>query len=349
MADFFCLDLGESQIKIAEIKPKGNFFEATNLNLIGMDPLFYRTESETIIEKTASSISKALDQLKIKKKAVRVIIPDSFSYNRFIEMPKLNEKELVSAIRYQADQFIPMPIDDVNLDIEVVNENLNTNQTLVLLSASPKTTVDKVKKVLEYAGLFPESIEPETSSIGRLLSQIYKQAGKSAQTPQTSQTTGFILINLNLSSTSIYYFDQTLKLMTHSNNFNSGYSIFLKEIQVNLNVDVKKAAELLKSFGISQNASYHLEALLAPSLKDMLGKIDRSIKEIVNTNKSRVSNIFLANDALKFHSLDSIIGKFFAIPTGFFDLYPYFVKNKIVDFFKNDLTYFMTSMGGSLR
>lgn len=347
MTDFFCLDLGEAQIKIAEIKPKGNLFEATNLSLIDIDPLFYRTESEAIVEKTASSISKALDQLKIKKKAVRVIIPDSFSYNRFIEMPKLNEKELISAIRYQADQFIPMPIDNVNLDIEVVNENLGTNKTLVLLSASPKTTIDKVKKVLEYSGLFPESIEPETSSIGRFLSQIFnKQSGKSAQ---TSQPAGFILINLNLSSTSIYYFDQELELITHSSNFNSGYNIFLKEIQVNLNVDIKKAAELLKSFGVSQNASYHLETLLAPSLKDMLGKIDQSIKEIVNTNKSSVSNIYLSNDALKFHSLDSIIGKFFAIPTVFFDLSPYFVRNKIVDYFKNDLTYFMASTGGSLR
>lgn len=347
MSDFFCLDLGEELIKIAEIRLKGNLFEANNLSLIDMDPLFYRTESEAIIEKTASSISRVLDQLKVKKKAVRVIIPDSFSYNRFIEMPKLNEKELLSAIRYQADQFIPMPIDNVNLDIEMVNENINTNKTLVLLSASPKTTIDKVKKVLEYTGLFPESIEPETSSIGRLLSQIFnKQSGKSAQ---TSQNTGFILINLNLSSTSIYYFDQALKLMTHSSNFNTGYNIFLKEIQVNLNVDVKKAAELLKSFGVSQTASYHLETLLAPSLKDMLGKIDRSIKEIVNINKSLVSNIYLVNDAFKFHSLDSIIGKFFAIPTTFLDLSLYFVKNKIVDFFKNDLIYFMASMGGSLR
>ncbi len=346
MTDFFCLDLGETQIRIAEINPRGDLFEAKNLSLIDMDPLFYKTESESMIEKTASSISKALDQLKLKTKSVRVIIPDSFSYNRFIEMPRLNEKELISAIRYQADQFIPMPLDDVNLDIEVLNENLKTNKTLVLLSASSKVLVDKVKKLLEYAGLFPESIEPETSSIGRFLSFIYKPTGKSAQTPQN---TGVVLINLNFSSTSIYYFNQALKLMTHSNNFNSGYSIFLKEIQINLNVDVKKAAELVKNFGISQNSGYHLEKILAPSLKDILGKIDRSIKEIVNINKSQVSNIFLTNDAFKFNSLDLIIGKFFAIPTNYVDLSPYFVKNKVVDLFKNDLTYFMASMGGSLR
>lgn len=346
MADFFCLDLGEARIRIGDIRPKGSQFEALNLSLLEMDPLFYRTESEPIIEKIASSISKALDQLTIKKKLARVIIPDSLSYNRFIQMPRLNEKELVSAVRYQADQFIPMPLDDVNLDLEVVYENQNTSKTLVLLSASPKTIVDKVKNLLEYAGLLPESIEPETSAISRLLSEVNKNAAKAPQTPQSG---GFILINLNLSSTSVYYFDHSLKLVTHNSNFNSGYGIFLKEIQVNLNVDAKKAAEILKSFGLAQSASYHLESILAPGLKDILGKIDRSIKEITSTNKTQITNIYLANETLDFHSFESIVGKFFAIPTTIFDLSHYFIKNKVVDFFKNDLNYFMACAGGSLR
>lgn len=346
MSDFFCLDLGETQIRIGQFRPKGTTFEATNLALLEMDPLFYRTDSEQIIQKTASSISKTLDQMKIKTKAVRTIIPDSVSYNRFLEMPKLNEKELVSAIRYQADQFIPMPIDDVNLDLEVVHENPQTNKTLVLLSASPKTTIEKVKNVLEYSGLLPESIEPETSALARFLSEINKMEGTKTSQPQ--QAKGFILINLNLSSTSIYYFDQTLGLMTHSNNFNTGYSLFLKEIQVNLNVDAKKATDLLKSFGLAQSSSYHLENILTASLRDFLSKIDRSVKEIININKSQVTNIFLVNDALKFNSLEGIVGKFFGIPSRFFDLDPYLVKNKMVDFFKNDIVYFMSSLGGSL-
>lgn len=343
MDDFFCLDLGEANIKISEIRSMGNLFQADNLSMIPIDPLFYRAESESTIKKTASALSTALDQLRIKKNTVRVIIPDSFSYNRFIKMPRLNEKELLSAVRYQADQFIPMPLDEINLDIEVVHENQTTNETLVLLSASPKKTIDKVKRTLEYIGILPQSIEPETSAIGRFLSEIYKKEKKAEQKKE-----GFILINLNLSSTSIYYFDSALQLMTHSNNFNTGYSLFIKEIQVNLNVDSKKSMELLNSFGLSQNASFHLDTILAPSLKDFISKIDRSIKEITNINKSPISHIYLTNEAVRFNSLDTIVGKFFGVPASFFDLSQYFAKNKVVDFFKNNLTYFMASAGASL-
>lgn len=348
MADFFCLDLGETQIRVGGVEHKGKLFEVSNMGFVDVDPLFYRTDSEKVIEKTANSILKTLEQLKIKKKEARVIIPDSFTYNRFIEMPQLNEKELLSAIRYQADQFIPMSLDEINLDIEVINEDINNRKTLVFLSAAPKTIIAKVKSLLEYADLFPESIEPETSAIARFLSEIYKNSSAKSSA-QFSQSTGFVLINLNLSSTSVYFFDQGLGLMTYSHNFSSGYSTFLKQIQVNLNVDPRKAEELLKSFGTSQNSSYNLSALLAPSLKASLTEFDRSIKEVIGKNKSHINNIFLAGDALKFHSLDSIIGKFFALPTAYFDLAPYFVKNSTVEFFKNDLTYFLAWAGGALR
>ncbi len=347
MADFFCLDLGEDQIRIAEITKRGSLFDALNLGILEMDPLFYRTDSENLVEKLADSLSKGLEKLKLKQKQVAIIIPDSFSYNRFIEMPKLNEKELMSAIRYQADQFIPMPLDEVELDIEIIYENPTTKKTLVLLSSAPKTIIEKVKKLSEYTGLIPISIEPETSSVGRFFSETYKKTPPSQTVKNQSQ--GFVLINVGFSSTTLYYFDQNLNLVTYSRNFNTGYNLFLKEIQVNLNVDTKKAGELLKNFGLAASADYHLETVLAPSLKDLLTKIDNLLKEIVNTHHATITNLFLFNDALKFNSLETIFGKFFALPTGFLNLAQFFSKNRLVDFYKNDFDYFLAAAGGSVR
>src|SRR3990167_3086933 len=103
--DFFCIDLGESFIRISDIKKAGNLFEAKSLGMIDVDPVFFRAEAEGVTEKQAAVLSKAIAQLKITKKNVNIVIPDSYSYNQFIETPKLNEKELLSAIKYQADQF----------------------------------------------------------------------------------------------------------------------------------------------------------------------------------------------------------------------------------------------------
>src|SRR3989339_899010 len=106
--DIFTLELSENKVKVVESQVKNNAIEVVNMGMDDIDPLFFITDSNTIIEKTAKIASNLIKQLKIDKKTVRIVIPDSYSYNNFIEMPDMNEKELLAAVKYQADQLIPM-------------------------------------------------------------------------------------------------------------------------------------------------------------------------------------------------------------------------------------------------
>ncbi|OGK30580.1 hypothetical protein A3B50_01325 [Candidatus Roizmanbacteria bacterium RIFCSPLOWO2_01_FULL_40_42] len=341
--DFFCIDLGESFIRISDIKKAGNLFEAKSLGMIDVDPVFFRAEAEGVTEKQAAVLSKAIAQLKITKKNVNIVIPDSYSYNQFIETPKLNEKELLSAIKYQADQFIPMPLEEINLDIEILKDDEKNKKILTLIAAAPKKIVSKVESLAEYAGLAPQTIETEISAIGRLIGDVFKPQAKT-ETPQ-----GFLFINLNFSSTSVYFFDKSLGILVFSYNFSIGYNLFLKEIQINLNVDQKKAIELLKTLGMSKNASYNLQAILTPVVKDFLGEIQKAITLLKQKYNTQVTNIYTFNETSRFHALEEIIGKYFAIPTSNFNLYSMFAKNSTVDALKNDLGFFVPSIGANLR
>ncbi|MBI2051949.1 pilus assembly protein PilM [Candidatus Roizmanbacteria bacterium] len=343
-SNFFCLDLGESYIKVADIIKKGDLFEAVNLGMIETDQTFFRGESEKIIEKQAAIITKLLAQLKLVKKNVNIIIPDSYSYNQFVQMPHLNEKELLSAIRYQADQFIPMPLEEINLDIEIIREDEKNNKLLTLIAASPKKITEKVEKLIEYAGLAPQSIETEISAVGRTVSEIFKKIQAPSQT-----TSGILLININLTTSSLYFFDHREGLLTFSFNFNVGYNLFLKEIQVNLNVDQKKAEELLKNFGFAKNTSYELQTILTPVIKDFLSEIQKALTLLKEKGASQIGKMYVFNEALRFHAVEEIIKRYFAIPTAPFDLYPFFVKNNVVESFKNQLGFFVSSVGGNLR
>ena len=85
-------------------------------------------------------------------------------------MPKLKEKELIAAIRYQADEFIPMAIDETNLDLEVLKEDDKTNKMLIFIVASPKKLVEKIQKTVEMADFVPTTLENELSAVARLTS-----------------------------------------------------------------------------------------------------------------------------------------------------------------------------------
>lgn len=342
--DFFCLDIGEITTKLADVHLSGTKLVADALGIIETDPLFYRSESETVIEKQAAILLKLISQLGIKKKSVHVIIPDSFSYSRFIEMPKLNEKELLSAIRYQADQFIPMPIEETNIDIEIVHEEEKSGNLHTLIAAAPKKLIEKVEKLIEYCGLVPETIEIEISAVGRFASYAFPKI------PATgSQKSGILLINMAQNTTSVYCFDQSWGIINFNHNFNIGISLFVREIQVNLNVDQHKAEEMLQSFGLSKNASYNLNAILAAAMKDFLAEIQRPIALLSDKYNIQIKGAYLFHDSVKFSQLDQLIGKSFGIPSTTIDPYPLFTKNNMVDFFKAQLAQFVPVVGGNLK
>lgn len=343
MADSFCLDLGEDRVKVADIKRSGSLLETLHLGMERIDPVFFRTDSEEVISKTASTVSNLVKKLKIATKSVKIVIPDSFSYNHFIEFPLLNEKELLSAIKYQADQFIPMPLSQVNLDIEIIHEDIEKRRLLTLIASSAKKTIERVQKLAEYSGLIPDSAETETSAIGRFLSNTYSKTN-----PQEDKNNGLLLINMQYSSTSIYFFDRNLGLMIYSHNFQTGYSLFLKEIQVNLNIEPAKSVELLTNMGVLEGGSYDLQTILTPTIKNFTSNIETAINELTTKSEKKVSKIFLLNEARNFKGLDQLLAKYFAIPAEYINPLPYFVNNNVVNYFKNDLVFFISAFGGAL-
>src|SRR6185436_4812366 len=101
-------------------------------------PNFFDTENQLVLDKQVEILKRLYGNLRIRKKSVNVIIPDSRTYSQIVEMPKLKEKELIAAIRYQADEFIPMAIDETYLDLEILREDKRNHKLLVLIVASPK-------------------------------------------------------------------------------------------------------------------------------------------------------------------------------------------------------------------
>ncbi len=341
-SDFFVLDLGESLIKVADVHVSGGKFVAESLGMVETNNLFYKSDTPDALQKQGEIIAKLLTELKIKKKSVHIILPDAFTFSRFVEMPNLNEKELLSAIKYQADQFIPMPIEDTNIDIEVVHQDTKNAKLLTLISAAPKKLIQRMEDMSEYIGLIPETIETEISAVARLSAQIFKK------TPSTQQKPGILLVNMSQNSTSVYCFDQNNGILMYNHVFNIGLSLFAKEVQVNLNIEPNKAMELLQSIGLSKNASYSLDVVLAAATKDFLNEIQKTISVIANTYGLTLSGIYMFQDAQKFFELDKIVGRAFGVPTSYLDLYPYLEQNNITDFFKTQLSYFVPAVGGNL-
>ncbi|OGK31032.1 hypothetical protein A3F29_03190 [Candidatus Roizmanbacteria bacterium RIFCSPHIGHO2_12_FULL_33_9] len=340
----FTVDIGETKIKVVDPQLKNNGFNIKNMGIADIDPLFFTSDTESVAENTANILKNLIRQLKIIKKNVRFVIPDTYSYNNFIEMPDVNEKELLSAIKYQADQFIPLPLDRVNLDIEIIFKNPKTKKLLALLSAASKKLIEKVNILSQRLGLFPESLETETSATARFIHNIIK-----IRTSSNEKNSGFAIVNMGLVSSSIYYILENPSLMIYSHNFKIGFNIFNKELQINMNIDSKKASDLLKHIGLSKNSSFNVQKVLIPSVKSFASEIDKSISDITKIKNLKINTIYLINESVNFHAIDEFIGRYFSIPTSYLNPYNALPKNNVVDYFKDKLGFFIPAIGASIQ
>ena len=148
----FGLDISDLSLKIAQLE-KG----PKNLRLRS----FGRREIEKGIiesgeikkkEKLVKEIQQTLKQVRGKKihtKYVIAALPESKAFVQVIQLPRMKKEELMSAIRLQAETYIPYPIDTVYIDFAVIRPFHNHVDHLdVLVASLPREVVDSYVSVL---------------------------------------------------------------------------------------------------------------------------------------------------------------------------------------------------------
>lgn len=334
--NFVCLDLGEKYTKIADISKVNETYEVKLLGKTDTNQLFYTAENEKNIEAQAEAINKLGENLRITKKNVNIIIPDSLTYAQILTMPYLNEKELISAIKYQADQFIPMPIEETNIDLEVIEEYKEQKKILILIVAASKKLIEKIQTTVELAGFIPESIESEISANSRFIINLFKK-----NPPKTP--INFLLANFSLNSTNVSYYEGAVPIIKEAHNFSIGYQLFLKEIQVNTDTDSNKASEVLKTYLPDHPTSFPVETIISPLIREFSSQLKK-----ISLNR-KPNAIYIINNISLFPSLAALLEKQLEIPTKTLNPYSFFKKTQLIDNMANDLPLFVSTFGGILR
>ncbi|MCS6956396.1 MAG: hypothetical protein NZM02_00920, partial [Patescibacteria group bacterium] len=155
-----------------------------------------------------------------------------------------------------------------------------------------------IQNTLELAGLLPEAIETKISSSSRFISQFYSDIAKKYSVGQD-----LIIIDFDYQSLTFSYFDENPAIIKKIHSLSLGYNLFLKELSVNLDLDEKKSADLLKNYYPDQPSSYPIEEIIRPLLKEMIQEINRFVIF------KKPSLIFFTGEIVNFPSLINLIQK----------------------------------------
>jgi len=169
----FGLDISDSSLKIAKLGKNGKFLSLASFGKTVIQPGVIE-KGEVKNEKALTEVIKeSLHNVSGKKLNARYVIaslPEKKSFLQVIQMPKMSEEELKKAVYFEAENYIPLPVEEVYLDFQIVTPVYDHLDHLdVLVVAFPKEIVDAYVNSLKKAGLNIKALEIESLAIARAL------------------------------------------------------------------------------------------------------------------------------------------------------------------------------------
>lgn len=261
--EVFGIDISDLSLKIIKLKKKGDSLALASFGEMELKPGII--EGGEIKDEAALSetIKKALAQVKgdkLKTKYVVASLPEEKAFLQVIQMPPMEEAEMKKAVYFEAENYIPLPIEKVYLDAQIVKPvSGNLDHIDVLIVALPQKTVDSYLTSFQKSGLKPLVFEMESQAVARSLVK-----GEKSLEP-------LLLIDLGATRASFVIFSGHSLRFTTSLPFSS--QKFTENIAKNFKISLKEAEALKKKHGIEEGKGKEIFDILKPDLTNFVDKI----------------------------------------------------------------------------
>src|SRR3989344_3298890 len=123
------VDIGSHSIKVVEISKDIKTASLLSAGSIPTPPGALSSNSSVDYEAVAVALKKLLKDIGAKSRDANVALPESQVFTRVIAVPQLSARELSSAMRWEAEQYIPLPLDQVNLDFTILRDSKQTGKS----------------------------------------------------------------------------------------------------------------------------------------------------------------------------------------------------------------------------
>jgi type IV pilus assembly protein PilM len=304
------LDIGSTGVKLIQLKEqrrRGQVGYA--LQSFGMKPL----PPEAIVDgalmnSTAivQAMQELLSELKIKQKEVAIGVSGHSVIIKKISMPRMTQEELEESIQWEAEQYIPFDVKDVNIDTQILNPEANdaTGQMDVLLVAAKKDMINDYTTVVSEAGLTPVVVDVDAFAVQNSFNVNYDLPDKETVVLINA---GASVVNINIISNGITVFTRDVTI---------GGNQFTEEIQKQLNVSYEEA-EALKIGGGRQDTDavvpQEVERVMGSVAEQVAGEIQRSLDFYAGTAAdANFSRVYLSGGTAKipalFKTIESRVG-----------------------------------------
>lgn len=263
----FGIDIGATKIKVVWLDKEKDGYKLNSVMAVPTPEKGLLSESPLDQEEMAQTLLKLLSDSSISVRAANVALPENQVYTRVIEMPVLSDKELVSAIYWEAEQYIPVSLTSVTLDYKVLRrpDPSEPNPKMdVLLIGAPTVLIDKYEKILATAGITINALETE------ILSAIRAIVIGQGKFPSS------LIVNIGALHTSFAIVKNNILVFTYS--LPTGGIALSRAIAADFGFSLPQAEEYKKVYGLSdKNFEGKIGKASQPVLESILSEAKKAI------------------------------------------------------------------------
>lgn len=261
--NYFGLDIGSTALRLVQLKKTADNPALVTYGSVVLPPDLVNSDSNINQDTLAAAIKKLVKDLGVSTNNVVVGLPAASLFSSVITTPKLVGAELAKGIRLQADQYIPMSLDQAKLDWAVVGAGKTDTEQEVLLVAASNVVAEKYSSIIEKAGL----------------ELVVLEANATAETRSLVRENNLAVMVLDMGDLS-----SDLVIVKNGNPFlirsiAVGGRTLIKAVAQNLNLDETQAQQFTYRFGLtSTKLEGEVLKALKPSMDNLVAEVDKSRK-----------------------------------------------------------------------
>jgi type IV pilus assembly protein PilM len=300
------VDISSTAVKLLQLSRAGNRYRVEHYAVEPLPPNAVVEKNIVEVEAVGEAIKRALARSATRARHAAAAVAGSAVITKVIPMQAdLDVDEMEAQVELEAANYVPYPIEEVNLDFEVLGPMPNTPDTVqVLLAASRSENVEIRASALELGGLVPKVMDVESFAIENAFALLAEQL----RTPKDGLVA---LVDSGATMTTLYVLRNGRTLYSREQVF--GGKQLTDEVMRRYGLSYEEAGQAKRQGGLPEG--YQAE-VLEPFKEAMVQQISRLLQFFyAGSEFNRVDQLVIAGGGAAIAGIDRMLEEQIGVPT----------------------------------
>jgi len=302
--DLVGIDVGSSSVKLIQLKEVKGGYRLLNLGIAQLPP-------EAIVDNAVMDSAAVVDRIrnlvenqKVKTKNVATSVSGHSVIIRKISMPAMTEDEVQASIEWEAEQYIPFEISEVNLDYQILGPDPHDPaQMTVMLVAAKKDFVNEGLSVFTECGLTPVVLDIDCFALQNAYQANY----------DSNEDEIVALVDIGASEMNVNVLKGGTSVFTRDIQF--GGNMFNEEIQKRLGLNSEESEQVKLGAGVEGIDQAALAEVMSESAETLAQEVQRSLDYFSATSSDdKVDHIYISGGVSRTAGIIEVLEQRLGVP-----------------------------------